>query len=157
MLDRLLYRDEWFYLPNQRPLEECYWQARREKKPVVGHSGRRLRSEDYACDWKIEGRKLWLLSVTLDEDGSELLPRIAPGMEIPLVATWHTGILDANGQSLRKQSKHIFEEAVEVPVVRFRVENGSVVKTEHFKISPQLDWLQDEPSLRQRKDWKSAP
>ena len=97
MLDRLLYRGNWFDLPNQRPLEECYWQARREKKPVVGYTGRRLGSEDYACDWKIEGQKLWLLSATLDEDGSGLLPRIAPGIDAPLLATWHSGVLDANG------------------------------------------------------------
>ncbi len=157
MLDRLLYRSSWFDLPNQRPLEECYWQGHRRKRPVVGVSGKRLRADDYACDWKIEGRKLWLLSTVLEEDGSELLPRIAPGDTAPMLAEWHTGILDANGQSFVKRTAEVHDESVVIPIVRFHVECGSIVLTEHFNHSPQFGWRHDEPSLRLRDDWKASP
>jgi hypothetical protein len=78
MLDRLLYRNQWFDLPDQRPFKEYFWSTQRKKKPLIGHPPHPLREDEYACDWKIERRKLWLLASVFEEDGSDLLFRLLP-------------------------------------------------------------------------------
>ena len=155
MLDRLFYRGQWFDLPNQRPLDECFWQHQRCKKLLVGHPAHPLRDDEYACNWKVEGQKLWLLSISLDEDGSELVPRLLPGEQPPVLARWQTGILDANAELTVETGKTTIEEHGEIPIVRFHVEEGRVVLTEHLRISPQLGWNEDETSLRVT-DWKQG-
>lgn len=145
MLDRLLYRNQWFCLPNQRPFEECFWSTQRKKKPFIGHPPRPLREDEYACDWKIESRKLWLLSAILEEDGSDLLFRLLPGQNLPVLADWHSGVIDANGDLLKKDGLN------QIPIVRFTIESGRVKSTDHLTILPQPGWHEDEPSLRVRE------
>ena len=157
MLDRLNYRNTWFALPNQRPLEECFWQQHRQKKPRNSVGGASLRSDDYACDWKIDQRKLWLLSVQLDDDGSDLIPRIAPGAVVPIMASWHSGSIDANGESYIRRSAEVHDESTVIPIIRFHVEKGIVVLTEHLNHTPQLGWQENEPTHRIRTDWKQSP
>lgn len=154
MLDRILYRNEWFDLPNQRLLEESFWSMKGKTKPIVGLDGKRLRANDYACDWKIESRKLWLLSATLEEDGSDILPRIVPGETSPLFAQWYSGHLYATGYPSRNGAKEIHNEHTHVPVIIFDIDSGAVYKTRHDKGLAQPGWQEENPSLPIRDDWR---
>lgn len=157
MLDRIFYRTKWFDLPNQRLLEESFWQGQHNKKLLVGHPAHHLLEDEYSCDWKIDSRKLWLLSAIFDEDGTDLLTRLLPGDTSPVFAVWYSGTIDANGESYVRKTADPSEECRLVPIIRFHIEDGIVKKTEHFDMPPQFGWNEDEPSLRVRGDWTCAP
>lgn len=134
MPDRLFYRGKCFDLPNQIALGDGFWGKMKSKKPLVGHSAHHLRDEEYSCDWKVDGRKFWLLAVYLDDDGSDLLAHILNCEKSPVFADWHTGILSAHAEPIGKTRLGFSERQWEIPIIRFHVERGCVKRTEHVRI-----------------------
>jgi hypothetical protein len=70
MLDRLLYRNNWYDVIDQRLLEEGgFWDTR--QRPVIDQIGSKLSKLDYSADWHIKGGYLYLCGITLSVDGSD--------------------------------------------------------------------------------------
>jgi hypothetical protein len=130
MLDRLLYRNVWHDLINQRLLDEGFWNKQRHVRPLIAGRSKKLSTGDYAADWEIRNRQLYLCAARLIVDNSDLLERLFPGRTPPIRADWFTGGIDATGEKVIKELK--FPRGKEVISIRqcklFMIINGKVIE-----------------------------
>lgn len=141
MLDRLLYRNNWHDLVDQRLLEEGpFWDN--HQRPVIDQSGNILGKLDYAADWQIKGGYVYLCGLTLTIDGSDLLARVFPGEKHPIRAAWYTGGIDATAGTKIKEDRSPYGSNV-LELQRytiFIVRDGRVVETKHGERCEQPRW-----------------
>lgn len=141
MLDRLLYRNNWHDLTDQRLLEEARFWGKRQR-PVIDQSGNKLGKLDYAADWHIRRGYLYLCGLTLTVDGSDLLQRVFPGDKHPIRATWYTGEIDATAGMKIKEDRSLYgSNVLELQrYIIFIVRDGRLVETKHGDRCEQRRW-----------------
>ena len=137
--DRLFSRKSVFFLTDQNPLEDGFFNTK-NRRPWI-NDGRLLTKSDYCCDWLIKSNKLFILDAYLYSDGSSLFPRLFPGEEKRAHATWFSGCLSATNTkpiSYLTSNKTIKGE-FKNKRVSFYVREGYVYRVILQKLPSQID------------------
>lgn len=124
MLDQLFYAGRWLELVNQRPLDRTYWDYYKLKKTVV--EKRSLRRDDYACEWALQGSKLFLLSIKYTPSNLDIT-QLVTNSPSPIFAEWFSDDLDAEEDFDNPTPNHSRSATV------FRFKAGMLTSVRHYK------------------------